>query len=93
MLHGGSDRLLATAEQLLVHVDTAAGRSAPLPPELAERVAAVVRAHRRAAGPRHRSGAPMRHPTPAGREHVDFELTPEHQTIVETVRRFVETEL
>ena len=38
--------LLATAEQMLVHVDSGAGRSAPMPPELAERVQEVVRAHR-----------------------------------------------
>ena len=46
MVHAETGQLLATAEQLLVHVDTAAGRSAPLPPELAARVQEVVRAHR-----------------------------------------------
>ncbi|MGH3360781.1 MAG: thioesterase family protein [Nocardioidaceae bacterium] len=45
MRHGGTDLLLATAEQLLVHVDTAAGRSAPLPDELLQRVDAVARSH------------------------------------------------
>lgn len=37
--------LLAVAEQLLVHVDTTAGRSAPMPPDLRGRVEAVRRAH------------------------------------------------
>ncbi|HET8599915.1 MAG TPA: thioesterase family protein [Segeticoccus sp.] len=45
MRHGGDQRLLATAEQLLVHVDTQASRSAPLPPEIAGHVAAVARRH------------------------------------------------
>lgn len=46
MFHATTGALLATAEQLLVHVDTAAGRSCPMPPEVDERVGAVVRAHR-----------------------------------------------
>ncbi|MEY3703677.1 MAG: hypothetical protein RLZZ561_1297 [Pseudomonadota bacterium] len=37
--------LLATGEQMLVHVDMAAGRSAPMPPELQARVQAVLTAH------------------------------------------------
>jgi acyl-CoA thioester hydrolase len=37
--------VLATAEQVLIHVDTRAGRSEPMPGWLAERVAAVVEAH------------------------------------------------
>ena len=37
--------LLATGEQMLVHVDMAAGRSAPMPPELSARVQAVRAAH------------------------------------------------
>jgi carnitine 3-dehydrogenase len=45
MFHAGTSALLATAEQLLVHVDTRAERSAPFPAPLAERVAAVRRAH------------------------------------------------
>ncbi|MQA82269.1 MAG: 4-hydroxybenzoyl-CoA thioesterase [Streptosporangiales bacterium] len=45
MRHGTSGALLATAEQLLVHVDTAAGRSAPMPDDLHARVAAVCHAH------------------------------------------------
>lgn len=39
------ETLLATAEQLLVHVDTREGRSVALPGQLAERVAAITRAH------------------------------------------------
>lgn len=37
--------LLATGEQMLVHVDMAAGRSTPMPPELQSRVQAVLAAH------------------------------------------------
>src|SRR5215470_6507778 len=36
---------VATAEQLLVHVDTAAGRAAPMPPGLLSRVAEITAAH------------------------------------------------
>jgi carnitine 3-dehydrogenase len=45
MFRGDTDELLATAEQLLVHVDTRAGRSAPMPANLQERLAAIRRAH------------------------------------------------
>ncbi|TCP56466.1 acyl-CoA thioesterase FadM [Tamaricihabitans halophyticus] len=45
MWHGGTQTLLATAEQLLVHVDAHAGRSCPIPDYLHERIAAVHRAH------------------------------------------------
>ncbi len=37
--------LLATGEQMLVHVDIAAGRSAPMPPALLDKVSAVREAH------------------------------------------------
>lgn len=37
--------LLATGEQMLVHVDMAAGRSAPMPSDLYARVQAVLAAH------------------------------------------------
>jgi len=58
MLHGDSGVLLATAEQLLVHVDTAAGRSADMPADLLDRLRAVRDAH--AALPRpERAGRPM----------------------------------
>jgi acyl-CoA thioesterase FadM len=45
MRHGETGDVVATGEQLLVHVDMAAGRSAELPAEIAERVAAIHRAH------------------------------------------------
>jgi acyl-CoA thioester hydrolase len=45
MFLGDSDVLLAAAEQMLVHVDMRAGKSAPMPPELAGRIDAVRRAH------------------------------------------------
>jgi acyl-CoA thioester hydrolase len=45
MRHGESGDLLASAEQLLVHVDMAVGRSTDLPDDLYERIAAIQRAH------------------------------------------------
>jgi acyl-CoA thioester hydrolase len=45
MFRGDSDVLLATAEQLLVHVDMMAGRSTPMPPDLQDRVTAIHQAH------------------------------------------------
>src|SRR5215510_1123548 len=45
MRHGESDVLLATAEQMLVHVDIEAGRSADLPPLVAKRLDAIQHAH------------------------------------------------
>ena len=41
----GEDRPLATAEQMLLHVDAAAQRSAPAPPEIAARLARIASAH------------------------------------------------
>lgn len=46
MFHGSTGDLLATAEQLLVHVDMEAQRSAPLPPELQRRLSVILEAHR-----------------------------------------------
>lgn len=46
MYHGETGERLATGEQLLVHVDTAAGRSAPILPEVARALDAVLDAHR-----------------------------------------------
>ncbi len=43
--HAETGAVLASAEQLLVHVDTAAGRSCPMPEDLRERVGAVAAAH------------------------------------------------
>ena len=45
MRHGSSGELLCTTEQMLVHVDTAAGRSAPIRPGPAAALAAVAEAH------------------------------------------------
>jgi acyl-CoA thioester hydrolase len=45
MRHGDTGSLLASAEQLLVHVDMTAGRSADMPDDLHERIAAIHRAH------------------------------------------------
>ena len=45
MTHGESGVVLATAEQMLVHVDVAAGRSADLPGHLTERLDAIKHAH------------------------------------------------
>jgi carnitine 3-dehydrogenase len=39
------DRLLATGEQMLLHVDMNAGRTAPLPDVLHERLEALALAH------------------------------------------------
>jgi acyl-CoA thioester hydrolase len=47
MTHGDSGTLLATAEQMLVHVDIEAGRSADLPAELTRRLDAILQAHAR----------------------------------------------
>jgi acyl-CoA thioester hydrolase len=45
MTHGESGALLATAEQMLVHVDIAAGRSADIPADVAGRLDAIQGAH------------------------------------------------
>lgn len=45
MFSAASGALLATGEQMLVHVDTAAGRSVPMPPDLLHRVMAIRAAH------------------------------------------------
>ncbi|MGE3378671.1 MAG: thioesterase family protein [Nocardioides sp.] len=46
VIHAASGEVAATAEQMLVHVDMAAGRTAPMPGEMLERVAAIDTAHR-----------------------------------------------
>ena len=65
MFHGGTGVLLATAEQLLVHVDAAAERSVPFPDWLHERLSAVRRAHGALAVP-DVVGRPMGIRRPAG---------------------------
>ena len=45
MYHATTGDLLATAEQMLVHVDMAQGRSAPMPADLQARLQAIATAH------------------------------------------------
>lgn len=45
MRHGESGDLLATGEQMLVHVDMKQGRAAPMPHDLFERLQAIQAAH------------------------------------------------
>ncbi len=45
MFHGTSGELLATGEQMLVHVDMAAGRSVAMPAEMQTKVQAIRAAH------------------------------------------------
>ncbi|MGW8374889.1 thioesterase family protein [Streptomyces sp. ODS28] len=45
MRHGADGTLLATAEQMLLHVDMAEGRARPLPEELLRRLGAIQAAH------------------------------------------------
>jgi carnitine 3-dehydrogenase len=51
MRHGASGATLATAEQMLLHVDTAAGRASPWREPVASRVAAAAAAHAAVATP------------------------------------------
>lgn len=45
MHHGETGELLATGEQMLVHVEMAAGKSCTMPPELLRKVEAIHAAH------------------------------------------------
>ena len=45
MRHADTGDLVATGEQMLVHVDMVAGRSADIPAAVAERIAAIHQAH------------------------------------------------
>lgn len=45
MLHGDDGGLLSTAEQMLVHVDMNAGRSAPILPDVAAALQAIASSH------------------------------------------------
>jgi carnitine 3-dehydrogenase len=47
----GDDELLATVEQMLLHVDTLAGRAAPAPPDVLSRVRRLADAHATAPAP------------------------------------------
>jgi acyl-CoA thioester hydrolase len=51
MFHGETGALLASAEQMLMHVDMRAGRSAPFPADIQQRLAVIHAAHSRAARP------------------------------------------
>jgi carnitine 3-dehydrogenase len=44
-MFGAGDRLLATAEQMLLHVDTGAGRVRPFPAEIGDRLRQIRAAH------------------------------------------------
>ncbi|NGO09593.1 4-hydroxybenzoyl-CoA thioesterase [Streptomyces sp. HC44] len=66
MHHDTTGELLATAEQMLLHVDTTAGRVTPFPPELGRRLRAVRAAHAHLPVPDpvgHVMGIPRKPPT------------------------------
>jgi acyl-CoA thioesterase FadM len=63
MYHGTNGTLLSTAEQMLVHVDMASGRSTPILPNVAAAVTAVALAHRHLPVPP-QVGSVMQLPTP-----------------------------
>jgi acyl-CoA thioesterase FadM len=65
MYHETSGAPLATAEQMLLHVDTGAGHVAPFPAELARRLCSVLAAHAKLPVPDavgHVMGIPSRRP-------------------------------
>jgi carnitine 3-dehydrogenase len=45
IIHAGGDRVVATAEQLLLHVDSKAGKACPAMPHVQQALAAIARAH------------------------------------------------
>ena len=51
MVHGETGALLATTEQLLLHVDTNAARACPIEPEVQEALTAIMAVHRDIAVP------------------------------------------
>jgi len=63
MLHGDTGATLCTAEQMLVHVDMAAGRSVAILPNVAAALAAIAAAHTHLPIPP-QVGSVMRLPTP-----------------------------
>ena len=63
MLDGASAARLSAVEQMLVHVDTAAGRSAPILPDVAAALAAIATAHESLPAPPG-TGSVMRLPPP-----------------------------
>ena len=58
MTHDATGDVLATAEQMLVHVDMAQGRSADMPAYLQDRLNAIAKAHAVLAPPKN-LGKPM----------------------------------
>ncbi len=64
MLHGGDGGLLCTAEQMLVHVDMNAGRSAPILPDVAAALQAIAASHAALPVPP-QVGSVMRLPAPS----------------------------
>ena len=93
-----SDQPAATAEQMLLHVDMAAGKVAPLPDHLYDRLKAIEAAHAslprpRLRWPRHGPAAPQAHRLKRSDFLMDFGLTDEQRAIVDTVRQFVDREL
>jgi acyl-CoA thioesterase FadM len=63
MHHAGSQALVATVEQMLVHVDMGAGRSAPILPDVAAALHAIADAHATLTVPP-QVGSTMRLPPP-----------------------------
>jgi acyl-CoA thioester hydrolase len=63
MFHGDTGTLLCTIEQMLVHVDMDAGRSAPILPHVACALHAIAAAHASLPVPA-QVGSVMRLPTP-----------------------------
>ncbi len=61
MLHGASGELLATTEQMLLHVDTRAAKACAMAPPLREALAAIVAAHAALAMPE-QAGRRMQRP-------------------------------
>jgi acyl-CoA thioesterase FadM len=45
MYHGITGELLATGEQMLMHVDMEKGKSCPMPQELQDKLQAILKAH------------------------------------------------
>ena len=52
MYHGHTGELLATGEQMLLHVDTGQGRSVAMPPDIHAHVFAVLKAHQQLPRPK-----------------------------------------
>ena len=99
---------VATAEQMLLHVDMAAGKVAPLPDDLYDHLRQIEAAHAGLPVPDY-VGHVMRIPPPKPNrlrppppadpplketpDAMDFALNDEQRAIVDTVRAFVDREL